>query len=170
MLFNRSAHSAGPVPGPAKGPTAQRPIGSTAQGLRGSRAQGLKGSRAKGARNEAQRGPRSSPRSTKSRPRGGAGAGPAFRPSGLGSTRFFGGAVWGGALSRARSTTRILRFGGGSGLPRQASLGRNPRLESCDLGHAQIALSSLGLRCRRHKMRNPPRPNTTFSDLAGALQ
>ena len=56
------------MPGPAKGPTAQRLKGSRAQGLRGSRAQGVKGSRAKGARNEAQRGPRSSPRSTKCRP------------------------------------------------------------------------------------------------------
>ena len=142
-----------------KGPSAQRLKGSGAQGLRGSRARGPKGpeTRPKGAPDRAQDRPKVAP--------GGA-LGP-VRPSGLpalGPQGSF------GALSGARSTTRILRFGGGSGLPRQASLGRDPRLESCDLGRAQIELSSIGLRCSRHKMRNPPRPNTTFSNLAGALQ
>ena len=67
LLFNRPAHSAGPVPGPAKG--------SRAQGLKGSRAPGLKGSRAQGpngAGNEAQ-GP---PDRAQDRPKVAPGGGP----------------------------------------------------------------------------------------------
>ena len=132
------------------------------QGPKGSGAQGPHG-----ARNEAQGAPDRAQDRPKVAPGGALGP---VRPSGLPALGPQGslGAL-SGALSGARSTTRILRFGGGSGLPRQASLGRDPRLESCDLGRAQIALSSIGLRCSRHKMRNPLRQNTTFSDLAGAL-